>query len=160
MKWLGTILGACAVAAASAAPAAALGISVPAASVGSLRPGQTATSLPVAIVVTGLPLEAWTLRVEDPAGQPTDGRMLRSETCSLGVSSLADPLHLSFSGGLPSTDIVRPEYDLDSLSNPVVAQGSTPDTFNVQFSQEVGATEVLASGCAYSLSVRYTVAPG
>jgi hypothetical protein len=137
-----------AVFAAAAAPAAALGISVPAASVGSLKPGSTATSAAASIVITGLVTEAWTLRVDDPAGLSTDGHMLRSATCSLGVSSLSSRLHLAFSGGLVTTTIDRPAYDLDSLSNPVVAHGTTPDAFNVTFSQAVAASEALASGCA------------
>lgn len=146
---------ACAFAALATPSAWGLGISVPASSVGSLRPGITATSATETVVVSGAPLEAWTLRVEDPVGT---GRMVRSALCSLGVASLASPLHLSFSGGLVSTTFDRPEYDLDSAANPVVARGTTPDSFGVQFSQIVGATEALATGCSYSVTLRYTVA--
>jgi hypothetical protein len=144
--------------AALCAPAAwGLGISVPPASVGALKPGTTATSLPEAVVISGLPLEAWTLRVEDPDG---DGHMVRSGLCSLGTPSLLSPLHLSFANGLGSTVFDRPEYDLDSAANPVVAHGSAPDSFAVQFSQPVGGTEPLAAGCGYGLTIRYTVAAG
>lgn len=143
------------------APSAwALGISVPATSVGQLRPGQTATSAPAAIVISGLLAEAWSLRVDDPAGASTDGHMLRSGACSLGVPSLGSPLNLAFSGGLLSTVIDQPQYDLDSASNPVVAHGTTPDAFAVVFSQPVAAGEALASGCSYSLTIRYTVSAG
>src|SRR4051812_27435939 len=150
-------IGLCALAAPGAL---ALGISVPATSVGNLKPGTTSQSSQQNIVVSGLPTEGWSLRVDDPAGAATDGHMLRSNLCTLGVTSLASPLHLSFRGGLISTGIDRPEYDLDSLSNPVVAHGSTPDTFKVQFSQAVGASEALASGCGYSLTIRYTLSAG
>lgn len=137
--------------------ASALGISVPATTVGDLKPGTTATSAPVSVVVSGLPLEAWTLRVEDPNG---DGRMVRSNLCSLGVATLASPLSLAFSGGLLSTQFDLPTYVLDSAPNPVVARGSTPDTFEVRFSQAVAADEALASGCSYDVTLRYTVAAG
>lgn len=154
-------VAACAVLGATGAPAAAaLGISVPAASVGDLKPGTTATSAPALVVVSGNPLEAWSLRVDDPAGAATDGHMIRAAGCSLGVPSLASPLHLSLSGGLVSTVIDRPEYDLDSAVNPVVAHGTTPDSFNVVFSQTVGAAEALATGCVYSVTIRYTVSAG
>jgi hypothetical protein len=137
-----------------------LGISVPATTLSALKPGSTATSGSAQIIVSGLPLEAWSLRVDDPAGLATDGHLLRSNVCSLGVTSLASRLHLAFSGGLASTTIDRPQYDLDSASAPVVAHGTTPDAFNVSFSQAVGAGEALASGCAYSLTIRYTVSAG
>lgn len=140
--------------------ASALGISVPAMSVGNLKPGTTSTSSPGTIVVSGLALEAWSLRVDDPAGQSTDGHMLRSGACTLGVASLASPLHMAFSGGLGTTTFDRPSYDLDSASNPVVAHGSTPDSFSLTLSQAVGAGETLRSGCSYSLTIRYTVAAG
>lgn len=149
------------IACAMGAPGAhALGISIPATSVGQLKPGLTATSASAVIVVSGLPTEAWSLRVDDPAGASTDGHMLRSGGCSLGVASLGSRLHLALSGGLISTTIDRPQYDLDSASNPVVAHGTTPDAFSVVFSQAVGADEALASGCSYSVTIRYTVSAG
>lgn len=156
MRSLRALALACALAALATPSAWALGISVPGASVGALRPGITATSPTATVVVSGLPLEAWTMRVEDPVGT---GRMVRSGLCSLGVASLASPLHLSFSGGLFTTFDLA-EYDLDSAANPVVAHGSKPDNFGLQFSQVVGDTEALASGCGYSVTLRYTVAAG
>jgi hypothetical protein len=136
----------------------ALGISVPAASVGALAPGQTATSASTLITITGLATEAWAVRVDDPAGGATAGHMLRSAACTLGVSSLAHPLHMALSGGLPTTTIDRASYDVGTASNPVIAHGSTPDAFSVVFSQAVNANEVLKTGCVYSVTLRYTVA--
>jgi hypothetical protein len=84
--------------------------------------------------------------------------MLRAAACTLGVSSLANPLHMALSGGLPTTTIDRPSYDVGTASNPVIAHGSTPDAFSVVFSQAVNATEVMKTGCVYSVTLRYTVA--
>lgn len=157
MKVLAALISILLTALTAAPAAAALGISVPAATLGGLSPGVTSTSPVMSIVVTGLLTESWSLRVADPTG---DGYMKRSAACSLGTATLASRLHLSFSGGLLSTTIDRPEYDLDSATNPVVARGTTPDTFNVQLSQAVGAAELLAAGCSYSVTIQYTVAPG
>jgi len=138
----------------------ALGLSVTPASVGGLAPGRTSASPAVPVVVTGLPSEAWSLHVDDMAGGATAGRMLRSAMCTLGVSVLAQRLHLATTETQPTTTVDRPSYDLASEANPVLAHGTTPDTLQIVFSQSVLPTEPIARGCGYSLTVRYTLVPG
>lgn len=143
----------------ASAPAGALSLSVPTGSVGTLRANDTATSVPNALVVSGLPTESWVLRVDVTASGANAGHMTRqtsSTLCNQGVAALAKPLHLSFARTLPTTTIVRGEYDLASLSNPIVAQGSVPDTVTVVYSQDVG-TEAIGAGCVYGVTVSYTV---
>lgn len=140
-----------------APPAGALGISVSAATLGGLKPGETSVSAQTPIVISGLLTESWSLRISDPVGS---GYLSRSGSCTLGTPSLASRLHLSFSGGLLTTTIDRPEYDLNSATNPVVARGTVPDTISVRFTQAVGASELLMAGCSYAVTVRYTVAAG
>jgi len=141
-----------------ASSAAALGINASAASVGTLSPGATATSAVSPVTVTGLATDAWALRVTDAATGATAGHMVRSGACTLGVASLANPLHLATSRTLATTTIDRPSYDLASAANPVIAHGSTPDVVNITYSQAVGAAESLATGCTYSVTLTFTVA--
>lgn len=138
--------------------ASALSLSVPAASVGTLAANGTATSTTSSLVISGLPLESWVLRADVTTSGATDGHMTRvtsSPLCDQGVAALDEPLHLSFTGTLPSTTIVIPEYDLASQNNPVVAQGSAPDVVKVIYSQPVGI-EAIGAGCTYGVNVRYT----
>jgi hypothetical protein len=137
-----------------AVPASALGISLSAASVGTLSPGTTATSAVSPIIVTGLVTDSWALRVS----ASNTGHMTRSVGCTQGVTSLASPLHMATTRTLVTTTIDLASYDLGSQSNPVIAHGSTPDTVNVTYSQPVASSETLVTGCAYTVTLTYTVA--
>ena len=146
--------------AASPGQAQALAINVQPVTLGTLVPGQTTVSPAGSVVVTGALLTSWTLRVDDGTGSSTPGHLVRAGAagaCASSAASLASPLHISTAGPLPSTVVDRPEYDLASLSNPVIAHGTLADTLTVRFSQAVGSGEQLAPGCSYSATVVYTV---
>jgi hypothetical protein len=136
-----------------AAPASALGISLSAASVGTLAPGTTATGPVSTVTVSGLPTDPWALR----ADATNSGRMTRSGLCGQGVTTLASRLHMAVTRTLATTTIDRPSYDVGSAANPVIAHGSTPDTVNVVYSQAVAASELLVTGCSYSVTLTFTV---
>lgn len=142
-----------------ASVAEALSVTVPAGDVGMLKANSTTTSAPSSITVTSLPLESWFLHVGVLGSGQTAGHMTRDSNaspCDEGVAALGSPLHLSFTAGLPSTTVVRPDYDLASANNPVVVQGKGPDTVQVTYSQDVGS-EAIRAGCSYSVVVQYTV---
>ncbi len=144
-----------------ASPAeAALGISVPPASLVGLQPGGTATTAPGALVVTTGILEPWALKVKMTAGARMQ-RVSALAPCSNGAAALVQPLQASYAALLPTTTIDRPTVSLGGPGPDVtVAHGAVAGTVNVSYSQPVGGAEPLVAGCAYAMTVTYTVGPG
>jgi hypothetical protein len=131
-----------------------LSISTPAGPLTPFHPGTTgiATS---ALTVTGL--LGWTLQVADTNGaSPAKGHLLQGTgaSCSLGEANLANPLTVTASGsGVTSNGPVSL-----SATNQTVATGNTflAGGINISYSQAIAATEMLESGCLYSVTVTYT----
>jgi hypothetical protein len=111
-------------------------------------PGQTATgSGTVSVISTG----PWVLRVQDLDGT-TPGH-LRRTVGTTGATSLADALDwqatpsLGGSGGSGTL----------SGSATAAASGTFSNVVTMDYSQHIGATEQLATGSVYGLTVTVTV---
>lgn len=150
-------------------PARALNIGISAATPATfgttLAPGQTVTSAAGTITVTSLlGLTGWTLTVKDATGGGTPGR-LRSAGgagCSGSTTALANPVQ-----------VYTPDPGYSSLSvaakHAVTAADTTVATYTplvtllssvtltTEFTQTVGAAEILRAGCVYSTTVTWTV---
>jgi hypothetical protein len=133
-----------------------LSISVPAtvASLGFLVPGDVTEFTPSAVAIIA-PTASWALKVKDAtnAGQLQSAGGL---TCTGSASELADPLNFTSSklAGPAVTD-ATPVAATDTT----VASGTTLlDTVTVAYTQDVGDTEAIADGCAYSTTLTYTIA--
>lgn len=142
---------------AAEAPSLSLALST-APSLGILTPGSTASSAPAALRVTAVGT-AWSLRVaaDGSAGSPGRLRASRTPECRRGTEVLDRPLRLSVTAASASTVVDRPEYDLGALPNPRLAHGSASDVVWVVYRQRVGRDEQFAAGCAYSVSMTWTL---
>ena len=138
------------------ASASALGISVTGTgTLSGLQPGQTSTSPATALAVTGV-LAPWSLSVTAEAS-PTPGHLRSSGPgCANSPAALAQPLHMDTVRGLPTTTVDRPALDLGSGATQL-AHGTAADVLSVVYSQQVLTSEPLVSGCAYSITLTYTV---
>jgi hypothetical protein len=115
----------------------------------NLTPGQTATGTGTVTVTSTGP--TWVLRIQD-ASATNPGHLLRT-TGSTGTSALAQALQWSASPSLGGTG----GSGTLSGSATVAASGTLSDSVNVSYSQPVGATEQLAAGSVYSLTVTWTI---
>lgn len=136
---------------------AALSITASPVTLVAFKPGSTSVSTaPSPIAIGAGILDHWVLNVQTATG----ARITRSTSaglCPSGVSTLSSALHASYSALLPATTIVRSQYDIGSLSSAMIATGTTSDTVNVSYSQAVGASELMVAGCAYGMTLTYTV---
>ena len=155
VRRLATLVAVAAVAAAPA-PAHALGIAVTStAALGTLLPGSTAMSGPVTVAVSGV-LAPWSMSVA-PSATATPGHLRQvAGTCTGSTTSLNAALHMDTTRGLVSTTVDRASYDLAAGSTQI-AHGTLADTLTVTFSQVVGSSEAISTGCSYGLTVTYTV---
>lgn len=142
--------------AATATPAAALGISLPgSAALSSLAPGQTATSAGLSVSVTGV-LLPWSLTVA-PQATATPGRLRAGTTgCTGSPDALQNPLVMKTSSTLGTTVIDKPTYAIQSGTTQV-AHGVAVDVLTVSYEQPIGADEALVAGCQYSITLTFTV---
>lgn len=116
----------------------------------NFAPGQTATGAGAVTVTSTGP---WVLRLHDAAGT-NPGRLLRTSG-STGATALAQALQWSAAptlGGSGASGTL-------SGSATVAASGTLSDLVNVTYSQPIGATEQLAAGSVYGLTVTWTVSP-
>lgn len=152
------LLTALVIAVALTGEAQALGLSVgtPPGSLSPFRPGATATA--TGTLVISSPLAAWTLQISDgTAGTPVPGHLQRSALCSQGVSSLAQPLSITSAALLGTSTSTGPQ----SLGSAPVTVSSGPatvaTTVTTNYSQVIGGSEALVQGCAYTVTVTYTL---
>jgi hypothetical protein len=112
-----------------------------------LLPGQTSTgSGTIAVVATG----PWVLRLKDSAA--SNAGHLQRTSGTTGTSVLASGLDWSTSG----TGVTGGSGTLDG-TNTVGASGTFAGTVTTNYSQQVGASEQLATGSVYSLTVTWTI---
>ncbi len=115
----------------------------------NFSPGQTATGTGAVTVTSTGP--TWKLRIQD-ASVTNPGHLLRT-TGSSGATALAQALDWSTSptlGGIGGSGTL-------SGSAAVAASGTLSDSVSVSYSQPIGATEQLAAGSVYGLTVTWTV---
>ena len=138
------------------ASASALGISVGAtATLGGLQPGQTSVAPSSPLTVSGV-LTPWSLSVTAEAS-PTPGHLRSTGLgCAGSPASLVQPLHLDTTRGLPTTTVDRPAYDFGSGTTQI-AHGTAADILQLVYSQQVLTSEPIVSGCAYDITLTYTV---
>jgi hypothetical protein len=122
-------------------------------------PGNTATGTGALIAVDTNP--AWHLQVEDQAAT-NPGKMAAATgaTCAGSDANLANPLQVSVTSALPGV-VPDPAVSL-SGSNQEVASASSQlldaaDAFVTHYSQVIPTSEVMLSGCVYSLTATYTL---
>jgi hypothetical protein len=131
-----------------------LSVSTPAGPLAPFHPGMTGSATS-ALTVTGL--LGWTLQVADTSSaSPAIGHLLKGTgaSCSLGEANLTNPLTVTASGsGVTSNGPVSL-----SATNQTVATGNTflAGGINISYNQGIGTTEMLESGCSYSVTVTYT----
>jgi hypothetical protein len=114
----------------------------------NFSPGQTATGTgSVTVTSTG---PTWVLRIQD-ASVTNPGHLLRTSG-STGATALAQALQwsttpLTGTGGSGTL----------SGSAAVAASGTLSDVVSVTYSQVIGASEQLATGSVYGLTVTWTI---
>jgi hypothetical protein len=135
----------------------AIAVALPATFTTGFQPGSTATTTGLITVTDTSP--SWSLSVQD-AATGTPGHMVAAGTgCSGSASSLANPLSVnvtSLLGGVTSngaTSISGTAQTVASATNQLLAA----NVFTANYSQTIGASEALRSGCVYSLTGTYTL---
>jgi hypothetical protein len=142
--------------AAPATPASALGLSLTAgagATLAPFKPGATATGSGTLTITTLL--SPWTLTVQDATGT---GRMVKAATgCAGSDAQLANALTVAVTGpgGVTSTG----RQTIGSTAVQVAGGGGLLNlaSLTTSYSQVIPAAQVLRTGCAYSLTVTYTL---
>jgi hypothetical protein len=135
----------------------AIAAAVPATFTTGFQPGSTATTTGLITVTDTSP--SWSLAVQDNA-TGTPGHMVAAASgCSGSESSLTNPLSVdvtSLLGGVTSTgatSISGTSQTVASATNQLLAA----NVFTANYSQTIGASEVLHTGCVYSLTATYTL---
>lgn len=145
--------------------ALALNVGVGASStLADLTPGATSTNsslLGVPVVSTG----SWVLKVLD-GNQGTSaapGHLVAATpgvgACVGSTNSLAAPLKVTTSAA-PLSSLTQTYSNIDipaTATAATIAEGTGIQTANVAYSQAVGASEQLRSGCAYTITAEYSV---
>jgi hypothetical protein len=135
----------------------AIAAGLPAAFTTGFQSGSTATTTGLITVTDTSP--SWSLAVQD-AATGTPGHMVAAATgCSGSESSLSNPLSVNLTsllGGVTSTgptSISGTSQTVASATNQLLAA----TIFTANYSQTIGAAEVLHTGCVYSLTATYTL---
>ena len=138
------------------ASASALGISINGSvALTALQPGQTSSSAGSPVTVTGV-VTPWSLSVTAESS-PTPGHLRSAGAgCANSPAALVQPLHVDTTRGLVTTTVDKPSLDLGSGTTQL-AHGTAADVLNLVYSQQVLPSEPLVSGCAYQITLTYTV---
>ncbi len=117
-------------------------------------PGNTATTSSSLDIVASL--GSWTLTASDAGtASPAPGHLVRSSSCTKGSPYLADPLALL---ATPSVGTSNGTQQLGAAPVTIAAGPATlAGTVSVAFSQVIGTAESMQAGCAYSLTVAFTL---
>lgn len=141
----------------SAVGSIALAVGAPAPFVGGFQAGSTATTTGILTVTDTSP--HWTLSVEDAATGDPGHLVAGSSGCAGSEANLQNPLSVSVTsllGGVTSAGAVSisgAPHTVASATNQLLAA----NVFTTNYSQTIGSSEVLLSGCAYSLTATYTL---
>jgi hypothetical protein len=123
----------------------------------NFAPGSTATgsSTLTATDTSG----SWTLQAQDLGSG--SGKMVASAGgCTGSSATLDNPLQLSVSGALSGV-AYAPAASLSSSARTVASATSapmvTPTSFTANYTQVIPASQVLRTGCVYTITVTYTL---
>lgn len=150
-----------------ATPASALNIGIstatPATFGTTLAPGTTVTSAGGTVVVTSLlGLTGWTLSVKDNNAGPGHLRSAGGAACAGSTNQLAQAVQIYTPNPGYDSLTVAPRHAVTAADttvasyNPLLTLLSSV-TLTTEFTQTVGAAEMLRAGCVYSTTVTYTV---
>lgn len=120
-------------------------------------PGNTATGTGALTAVDTSP--TWHLQVEDTAATNPGKLAAAALGCTGSDANLADPLQVSVSSVLPGVTS-DPAVSLSGANQEVASASSqllAADVFTTNYSQPIPSTEVMLSGCVYSLTATYTL---
>jgi hypothetical protein len=136
-----------------------LSVNTPAAFGSTLSPGTTATGTGGLLATSTNP--SWTLSAKDAAAT-TPGKMdsAGGPLCTGSESSLQSAVSVTISGGGTSAGPVT----LSGVDQKVASAGGSVPTaplaaavLTTGYSQAIASTEVLTTGCVYSLTATYTL---
>lgn len=104
----------------------------------------------------------WTLSAAESGG---DGKMSKSATpaCTNSAADLANAASIAVVPAVANAAIASTTRTLSGTPQVVASATAVPlatTVFNTTFSQSIGATELLATGCTYTLTTTYTLAAG
>jgi hypothetical protein len=120
-------------------------------------PGNTATGTGALVTVDTSP--SWTLQVKDTAASNAGKLAAAALGCTGSDSNLTNPLQVSVSsplGGVASAGAVSlsgTNQTVASASNQLLAG----DVLTTNYSQAIPSTQVMLSGCVYTLTATYTL---
>lgn len=163
---LGAAVAGTVVAGVLAAPAHALNIGISAATPATfgttLAPGASVTSTGGSVTVTSLlGLTGWTLSVKDATAGA--GRLQAAGVgCSGSASQLANRVRIYTPNPGYSSLSVAADHAVTGADTTVATYSPlvtllSSVTLTTQFTQDVGAGEILRAGCVYSTTITYTV---
>jgi hypothetical protein len=128
----------------------------------NLTPGATATNaVPAAMAIVAT--DAWSITVRDfnNATSSSPGHLVATTpgvgTCSGSTNALANALSFTASAAGGSTLTGQSGTVPSGSSGAAVASGSGSQVANIAYSQSVGSTEQLRTGCIYSMTAEYQV---
>lgn len=128
-----------------------LGVSTPSVTLANFGPGLTATGSG-AVVVTGV-LAPWVLKASDSAN---GGRLVPGAVgCSGSEGRTANALTLRATGAIGTT--ASAGTVTVGAAAVTIANGVVADTVTMNYSLDIGRTEVMRAGCTYSTTVTFTV---
>lgn len=142
-----------------------VGVTTASSALESFAPGQTAANAtPAALAVVAT--DSWSMTVRDKAyATSASPGKLRAATpgtllCEGSADNLAQPLGFSAAAAPLSTLATAETGALPIAADgttAAVATGTGSQTVQVTYSQQIGSTEQLRTGCAYSVTAEYTV---
>lgn len=151
----------------TAASSIALSVPTPAAFATSFTPGSTSASTGGTVTAVSTS-PSWTLAAKDGApGATTAGKMDAATpgvgTCANSANELGNALSLGVAPvvangaitGTAGSPVTLSGSDQTVASASAVTLAAT--VFNTNFSQTIGAAELLQSGCLYTLTTTYTL---
>lgn len=146
----------------SGTTATSIALSVPtaAAFATNFAPGNTANSTGGTITAVSTS-PSWTLAAKDGATLGANGKMDAAATgCANSAAELANALSLSVVPAVANAAITSTTRSLTGADQTVASATAAPlasTVFNTNFSQTIGASELLQAGCVYSLTATYTL---
>jgi hypothetical protein len=135
-------------------PSLGLSVNVAPGVITPLAPGSTGTASGVLAVTAGA--TGWTLKAADASStSPSPGHLLRS-ACSTGASVLSSALEVTAtpSAGTGSSAGAKA---LTGSAATIASGTGLASVVTTSFRQSVGTSEVVTAGCAYTISIVYTL---
>jgi hypothetical protein len=128
------------------------------ASLSNFAPGSTAAGTST-LTATDTDPGGWSLQAQD-LGSGSGTMVASAAGCTGSSATLGDPLQLSISGTLSgvnyasAANLTGTNRTVASATNAPMA---TPTNFTANYSQPIPASQVLRTGCVYTITVTYTL---